>query len=131
MYLEGSDQHRGWFQSSLLTSVATEGKAPYHAVLTHGYVVDGEGRKMSKSVGNTVAPQEVIAQYGADIIRLWAASSDYKADIRISKEIRNSSLRFTARSATPFAISWATPTISIMKPIKLNLRICWSWIVGL
>ena len=87
MYLEGSDQHRGWFQSSLLTSVATEGKAPYHAVLTHGYVVDGEGRKMSKSVGNTVAPQEVIAQYGADIIRLWAASSDYKADIRISKEI--------------------------------------------
>ena len=87
MYLEGSDQHRGWFQSSLLTSVATEGKAPYRAVLTHGYVVDGEGRKMSKSVGNTVAPQEVIAQYGADIIRLWAASSDYKADIRISKEI--------------------------------------------
>ena len=85
MYLEGSDQHRGWFQSSLLTSVATEGKAPYRAVLTHGYVVDG--RKMSKSVGNTVAPQEVIAQYGADIIRLWAASSDYKADIRISKEI--------------------------------------------
>lgn len=87
MYLEGSDQHRGWFQSSLLTSVATEGKAPYRAVMTHGYVVDGEGRKMSKSVGNTVAPQEVIAQYGADIIRLWAASSDYKADIRISKEI--------------------------------------------
>ena len=87
MYLEGSDRHRGWFQSSLLTSVATEGKAPYRAVLTHGYVVDGEGRKMSKSVGNTVAPQEVIAQYGADIIRLWAASSDYKADIRISKEI--------------------------------------------
>ena len=87
MYLEGSDQHRGWFQSSLLTSVATEGKAPYRAVLTHGYVVDGEGRKMSKSVGNTVAPQVVIAQYGADIIRLWAASSDYKADIRISKEI--------------------------------------------
>lgn len=87
MYLEGSDQHRGWFQSSLLTSVATEDKAPYRAVLTHGYVVDGEGRKMSKSVGNTVAPQEVIAQYGADIIRLWAASSDYKADIRISKEI--------------------------------------------
>ena len=87
MYLEGSDQHRGWVQSSLLTSVATEGKAPYRAVLTHGYVVDGEGRKMSKSVGNTVAPQEVIAQYGADIIRLWAASSDYKADIRISKEI--------------------------------------------
>lgn len=87
MYLEGSDQHRGWFQSSLLTSVAVTGKAPYKSVLTHGYVVDGEGRKMSKSVGNVILPQEVINQYGADIIRLWAASSDYKADIRISKEI--------------------------------------------
>ena len=75
MYLEGSDQHRGWFQSSLLTSVATTGHAPYKSVLTHGYVVDGEGRKMSKSVGNTVAPQDVIKQYGADIIRLWAAQS--------------------------------------------------------
>ena len=87
MYLEGSDQHRGWFQSSLLTSVAVTGQAPYKAVLTHGYVVDGEGRKMSKSVGNVIAPQEIINQYGADILRLWAASSDYKADIRISKKI--------------------------------------------
>lgn len=87
MYLEGSDQHRGWFQSSLLTSVAVTGKAPYKSVLTHGYVVDGEGRKMSKSVGNVVVPQDVISQYGADIIRLWAASSDYKADIRISPKI--------------------------------------------
>ncbi len=87
MYLEGSDQHRGWFQSSLLTSVAVTGKAPYKEVLTHGYVVDGEGKKMSKSIGNTVAPQDVIKEYGADIIRLWAASSDYKADIRISKQI--------------------------------------------
>ena len=87
MYIEGLDQYRGWFQSSLLTSVATTGHAPYKSVLTHGYVVDGEGRKMSKSVGNTVAPQDVIKQYGADIIRLWAASSDYKADIRISKDI--------------------------------------------
>lgn len=87
MYLEGSDQHRGWFQSSLLTSVAVTGKAPYKSVLTHGYVVDGEGRKMSKSVGNVIVPQEVIDQYGADIIRLWAASSDYKADIRISPKI--------------------------------------------
>ncbi len=87
MYLEGSDQHRGWFQSSLLTSVAVTGKAPYESVLTHGYVVDGEGRKMSKSVGNVILPQEVIDQYGADIIRLWVSSSDYKADIRISKKI--------------------------------------------
>ncbi|HIU63453.1 MAG TPA: isoleucine--tRNA ligase [Candidatus Avacidaminococcus intestinavium] len=87
MYLEGSDQHRGWFQSSLLTSVACYGHAPYKSVLTHGYVVDGEGRKMSKSVGNTIAPQDVISQYGADVVRLWTASSDYKSDIRISKEI--------------------------------------------
>jgi isoleucyl-tRNA synthetase len=86
MYLEGSDQHRGWFQSSLLTSVACYGHAPYKSVLTHGYVVDGEGRKMSKSVGNTIAPQDVIAQYGADVIRLWTASSDYKTDIRISRK---------------------------------------------
>ena len=87
MYLEGSDQHRGWFQSSLLTSVAVTGHAPYKYVLTHGYVVDGDGRKMSKSVGNVIAPQDLIKQYGADIIRLWAASADYKQDIRISKEI--------------------------------------------
>lgn len=87
MYLEGSDQHRGWFQSSLLTSVATKGTAPYKAVLTHGFVVDGEGRKMSKSLGNTIYPQEVIKQYGADILRLWVASADYKADIRISNDI--------------------------------------------
>jgi len=87
LYLEGSDQHRGWFQSSLLTSVATKGVAPYRAVLTHGFVVDGEGRKMSKSIGNVIYPQEVIKQYGADILRLWVASSDYQSDIRISKEI--------------------------------------------
>ena len=87
MYLEGSDQHRGWFQSSLLTSVATRGRAPYNSVLTHGFVVDGEGRKMSKSVGNVIYPQEVIKQYGADILRLWVASADYKADIRISNDI--------------------------------------------
>lgn len=87
MYLEGSDQHRGWFQSSLLTSVATRGRAPYNAVLTHGFVVDGEGRKMSKSVGNVIYPQEVIKKYGADVLRLWVASADYKADIRISNEI--------------------------------------------
>ena len=87
MYLEGADQYRGWFQSSLLTAVAWRGKAPYKEVVTHGWVVDGEGRKMSKSLGNGVAPQEIVDQYGADILRLWVASSDYHADIRISKEI--------------------------------------------
>lgn len=85
MYLEGSDQHRGWFQSSLLTCMATEGKAPYKEVLTHGFVLDGEGRKMSKSLGNVVAPQEIIKTYGADVLRLWAASVDYRNDIKIGE----------------------------------------------
>jgi isoleucyl-tRNA synthetase len=87
MYLEGSDQHRGWFHSSLLESVGTRNRAPYHTVLTHGFVVDGEGKKMSKSVGNVVEPQEIIDQYGAEILRLWVAAEDYTDDIRISKEI--------------------------------------------
>ncbi|WP_316359028.1 isoleucine--tRNA ligase [Devosia sp.] len=87
MYLEGSDQHRGWFHSSLLESCATNGHAPYESVLTHGFTMDGEGRKMSKSLGNTVAPQDIIKQYGADILRLWVASSDYSEDLRLGKEI--------------------------------------------
>jgi len=87
MYLEGSDQHRGWFQSSLLTSVATTGDAPYKAVLTHGFVVDGQGKKMSKSVGNVISPADVIKEFGADVLRLWVASEDYRDDIKISKEI--------------------------------------------
>lgn len=87
LYLEGSDQHRGWFQTSLLTSVSTRGVAPYKAVLTHGFIVDGQGKKMSKSIGNVVAPQEIIDSYGADILRLWVASTDYKNDIRISDTI--------------------------------------------
>jgi isoleucyl-tRNA synthetase len=87
MYLEGSDQHRGWFQSSLLTSVGTRGSAPYRTVLTHGFVVDGQGKKMSKSLGNVVAPQEVIKGNGAEILRLWVSAEDYRDDIRISKEI--------------------------------------------
>ena len=87
MYLEGSDQYRGWFQSSLLTSVATKGKAPYKEVVTHGYTVDEKGNKMSKSVGNVIAPQEIIKQYGADILRLWVLASDYTSDVSISKGI--------------------------------------------
>ena len=92
LYLEGTDQHRGWFQSSLLESCATRGRAPYDAVLTHGFVVDGEGRKMSKSLGNTIAPQEVVEQHGADILRLWALGSDYTEELRISNEILKSSI---------------------------------------
>ena len=92
MYLEGSDQHRGWFHSSLLESCATNGFAPYSSVLTHGFTLDGEGKKMSKSLGNTTAPQDVIKQYGADILRLWVAQSDYSDDLRIGKEIINSTV---------------------------------------
>lgn len=87
LYLEGSDQHRGWFQSSLLTSVGTRGRAPFKGVLTHGYVVDGKGKKMSKSVGNVVAPQEVIDKFGAEILRLWVSSEDYRDDVKVSDEI--------------------------------------------
>lgn len=87
MYLEGSDQHRGWFQSSLLTSIATQGKAPYKQVLTHGFVFGEDGRKMSKSLGNYIRPDDIIKNYGADILRLWAASVDYRNDIKIGNNI--------------------------------------------
>jgi len=87
LYLEGSDQHRGWFQSALITSMAIDGRSAFRDVLTHGFVVDGEGRKMSKSLGNVISPQDIIKRYGADILRLWVASSDYNDDIRISGQI--------------------------------------------
>jgi isoleucyl-tRNA synthetase len=87
LYLEGTDQHRGWFHSSMLQSCGTKGRAPYRGVLTHGFTLDEKGMKMSKSLGNTVAPQEVIGEYGADILRLWVAQSDYTVDLRIGKEI--------------------------------------------
>ncbi len=87
LYLEGTDQYRGWFQSALLTAVAWKGQAPYRCVVTHGWVVDGEGRKMSKSLGNGMEPGEIIQEFGADILRLWVVSSDYHADIRISQNI--------------------------------------------
>ncbi|WP_027253085.1 isoleucine--tRNA ligase [Photobacterium halotolerans] len=87
LYLEGSDQHRGWFQSSLISSVAMKNKAPYRQVLTHGFVVDGQGRKMSKSIGNVVAPKDVTNKLGADILRLWVASTDYTGEVAVSDEI--------------------------------------------
>lgn len=89
MYLEGSDQHRGWFQSSLLAAVGTRNRAPYDTVLTHGFTVDGQGKKMSKSLGNVIAPQEIIKANGAEIVRLWVSAEDYREDIRLSKEIIN------------------------------------------
>ncbi|PPR09926.1 MAG: Isoleucine--tRNA ligase [Proteobacteria bacterium] len=87
LYLEGSDQHRGWFQSSLKASMMTQGKAPYKGVLTHGFVMDGEGKKMSKSIGNVVAPRDINDKFGADILRLWVSTTDYAEDVRISDEI--------------------------------------------
>ena len=87
LYLEGADQYRGWFQSSLLTSVATKGIAPYKQVLTHGWTIDKDGKKMSKSLGNGISPQDVIKEYGADILRLWVLSSDYQSDVSLSKDI--------------------------------------------
>jgi isoleucyl-tRNA synthetase len=87
LYLEGTDQHRGWFHSSMLQSCGTQGRAPYRGVLTHGFTLDEKGMKMSKSIGNTVSPEDVIRQYGADILRLWVAQSDYTSDLRIGPEV--------------------------------------------
>ena len=87
LYLEGSDQHRGWFQSSLIEACGTRGRAPYDAVLTHGFVLDEDGRKMSKSLGNVIPPQQIMQQSGADILRLWVVGSDYSEDVRIGPEI--------------------------------------------
>ena len=87
LYLEGSDQHRGWFHSSLLTSVAMHGRAPYRGVLTHGFTVDEKGRKMSKSIGNTLVPQKLTSTLGADVVRLWVAATDYANEMSVSEEI--------------------------------------------
>ncbi|MDH3444648.1 MAG: isoleucine--tRNA ligase, partial [Deltaproteobacteria bacterium] len=89
MYIEGSDQHRGWFHTALLTSLATRRRAPYESVLTHGFTLDGKGRKMSKSMGNTIAPQDILKKHGAEILRLWVSAEDYREDVRISDEIIN------------------------------------------
>jgi isoleucyl-tRNA synthetase len=124
LYLEGSDQHRGWFQSSLLTSVAARGKAPYKTVLTHGFTVDGEGKKMSKSLGNVMSPQDVVNKLGADILRLWVASTDYTSEMTVSDEILNrtaDSYR-RIRNTTRFLlanISGFDPKAHMLKPEEL------------
>ncbi len=102
LYLEGSDQHRGWFQTSLLTGVAEAGKPPFTSVLTHGFVVDGEGRKMSKSLGNVISPQEIGERYGADILRLWVAAADYSGDVPASDEIFQRSVEAYRRIRNTF-----------------------------
>ena len=107
LYLEGSDQHRGWFQSSLMTSVAMNGKAPYKQVLTHGFTVDGDGKKMSKSLGNVMSPQQVVNRLGADILRLWVASANYTAEMTVSDEIldRSADAYRRIRNTTRFLLS--------------------------
>ncbi|MCX5781164.1 MAG: isoleucine--tRNA ligase, partial [Elusimicrobia bacterium] len=131
MYLEGSDQHRGWFQTSLLPAIALRKAPPYKTVLTHGFVVDGEGRKMSKSLGNVISPDDIIKKYGADVLRLWVATSDYREDIRISPEIINglvdtyrkirNTIRFLLGNLNDFSIPNALPYENLTEIDKFAL----------
>ena len=114
MYLEGSDQHRGWFHSSLLESCGTRGRAPFDIVLTHGFTLDENGRKMSKSLGNTVEPQKVIAQSGADILRLWVCATDYADDQRIGPEILKNTIETYRKLRN--TIRWMLGTLHHFQP---------------
>ena len=134
LYLEGSDQHRGWFQSALLTSVATSGHPPYKEVLTHGFVVDAQGHKMSKSLGNVISPQKIVNQYGADILRLWVASTDFSKEMTISDQVLKSAsdiyrrirntLRFLLANLHDFK-----PSTSLVEPSQLLMLD--KWIIDL
>ena len=118
MYLEGSDQHRGWFHSSLLEAVGTRGAPPYRSVLTHGFVVDGDGRKMSKSRGNYITPEELIPKYGAEVLRLWVAAEDYtRGHPALRRDPEPRSPTRTGASATRAASSWARSPTSIPSAI--------------
>jgi isoleucyl-tRNA synthetase len=124
LYLEGSDQHRGWFQSSLLTSTAMYGRAPYRQVLTHGFTVDAEGRKMSKSIGNVMKPQQVMKTLGADIIRLWVAATDYRAEMSVSDEIlkRTADAYRRIRNTTRYLLSNLNdfdPAVNLVAPADM------------
>ena len=131
MYLEGSDQHRGWFMSSLMISTAMKGKAPYRQVLTHGFTVDGQGRKMSKSIGNTVSPQDVMNKLGADILRLWVASTDYSGEMAVSDEILKRSadayrrIRNTARFLLA-NLSGFNPATDLVQPEEMVVVDRWA-----
>ena len=120
LYLEGSDQHRGWFQVSLIPAVALYGHPPYRQVLTHGFVMDGQGRKMSKSLGNVVAPQDVMQRYGTDILRLWVASCDYREDVRISEEILSQSAEAYRKIRNTFRYLLAN--LSDFQPARDTIR---------
>jgi isoleucyl-tRNA synthetase len=131
MYLEGSDQHRGWFMSSLMISTAMKGRAPYKQVLTHGFTVDGNGRKMSKSIGNTVSPQDVMNKLGADILRLWVASTDYTGEIAVSDEILKRAadsyrrIRNTARFLLA-NLNGFDPALHMVKPEEMVVLDRWA-----
>ncbi|HCW46894.1 MAG TPA: isoleucine--tRNA ligase, partial [Erwiniaceae bacterium] len=131
IYLEGSDQHRGWFMSSLMISTAMKGKAPYRQVLTHGFTVDGQGRKMSKSLGNTVSPQDVMNKLGADILRLWVASTDYSGEMAVSDEILKRSadayrrIRNTARFLLA-NLNGFNPETDLVKPEEMVVLDRWA-----
>ena len=131
MYLEGSDQHRGWFMSSLMLSTAMKGKAPYREVMTHGFTVDGQGRKMSKSLGNTISPQDVMNKLGADILRLWVASTDYSGEIAVSDEILKRSadsyrrIRNTARFLLA-NLNGFNPETDMVKPEEMIVADRWA-----
>jgi len=123
LYLEGTDQHRGWFHSSMLQSCGTRGRAPYHAVLTHGFTLDEKGMKMSKSIGNTVSPDDVTRQYGADILRLWVAQSDYSSDLRIGPEILKV-LQTAIVACAILCVSCLAHSQIFLRQIRLNLSQC-------
>jgi isoleucyl-tRNA synthetase len=138
LYLEGSDQHRGWFHSALLTAVATRQQPPYRRVLTHGFAVDGEGKKMSKSLGNIIAPQDVIKQYGAEILRLWVSAEDYRDEVRLSDQILKQltdayrRLRNTARFLLGNLYDFDPGRHYVPPPARLELdRLALSWLAAL
>jgi isoleucyl-tRNA synthetase len=140
LYLEGSDQHRGWFHSSILASVGTRGCAPYRSVLTHGFVVDGKGEAMHKSKGNVIAPEEIIKKNGAELLRLWVAAADYRDDIRLSKDILDrlteayrrirNTIRYLLSNLSDFVPGWETVPFEKMEEIDRYALVTFQQLVS-